>query len=177
MNDNKELIVVPYNVESLKGGVVMLAVITVFMALILWGSSYLYILIGAYFTRVITLLLGAIAAYFTLTFLYTLWFILFNNKPAVILNPEGIWVDHFGFIEWNDVQSCEFYKHPGIPLESVSIVVKDVKKLSRQANIAGKITIMCSRLFHFPYILISNVTVENGYMIFSYVQAHIKETE
>lgn len=175
MNDNNKLIV-QYDMQPFQAGIVMLSGLTIFMCLLLWASSYLYILIGAYFTRVITLCLWGIVAYLAFTLFYTLWFINFNNRPAAILSSEGIWVNHFGFIEWDNVQSCQMYKHPGIPLESVTILVHDLKKLSKQANIAGKMAIFGSRLFCVPYIFLTNVTVNNETIV-AYVQAHLKEIE
>lgn len=175
MNGNNEL-VVSYDMQPFQTGIIMLLGVTIFMSLIAWASSYFYILIGAYLTRVITLCLWGMVAYFALTLFYMLWFINFNKKPAAILSSEGIWVNHFDFIEWENVQGCQMYKHPVIPLESVTILVHDLKKLSRQANIAGKMAIFWSGIFNTPYILLTNVTV-NSETIIAYIQAHVKESE
>lgn len=173
--NNKEL-VVPYEMQGMKAGIIMLAVMIAFLSLICWASTYLYILIGSYFTRVITIALGTIIAFFVITLLYTIWFMWVNNNPAAILSPQGIWVNRFNFIPWDDVQSCHIYTYPGTPIEAVTIVVKDLKKLSKQANIGGKITIFWSKLFHYPPIIIANTTIENEHII-SYAQAYIKESE
>lgn len=170
---NKELIV-PYNVQASKMGIGMIAFFIIFLLLITWASLSLQILIGAYFTRVIMIALGMLIALFVYTLLYMIWLINCNKKPLAILSAEGIWVNHFGLIAWDDVLSCQIYNYPRTPLEVVSVVVKDVKKLSRQASISGKITIFWAKMFQYPPVLLANATVDNETII-AYAQAYIKE--
>lgn len=174
MND-KEL-VIPYNVQASKAGIGMITFFIILLSLITWASTSLHILIGAYFTRVIMLALGVLIALFMYGFLYMVWIIYFNKKPMAVLSSDGIWVNHFGLIAWNDVQNCQIYNYPGTPIEAVSIIVKDIKKLSGQANITGKITIFWAKIFQYPPILLANATVDNETII-AYAQSHIKETE
>ncbi len=175
MNDKKEL-VVPYNIQAMKVGIGMVAMIIAFLFLMFWASTYFYILIGAYFTRVIKIALGIIIFFFVYTFLYTLWFVWVNDNPAAILDSEGIWVNRFNFIPWEDIKACPIFTYPGTPIENVSIMVKDQKKLFKSANIGGKITLLWAKLFNYPHIILNGVTVENEDIIL-YAHAHMKKTE
>lgn len=174
MND-KEL-VVRYNLQASKMGIGMMAFFIIFLLLIIWASSSLQILIGAYLTRVIMIVLVMLNTLFVYGLLYMIWLINFNKKPLAILNAQGIWVNHFGLIAWNDVQSCQIYNYPRTPLEVVSVAVKDIKKLSKQASISGKITIFWAKMFQYPPILLANATVDNE-TITAYAQAYIKDSE
>lgn len=175
MNNNKEL-VVPYDMQAMKAGIGMLIILIAFIFLMFWASSYFYILIGAYFTRVLKIALGIIIAMFVYTLLYTVWFVWVNDRPAAILSPEGIWVNRFNFIPWDNIQACPTFIYPGTPIEVVSIMVKDQKKLFKYASIGGKITLLWAKLFNYPHIILNSIAVENE-EILTYAQAYVKETE
>lgn len=88
-----------------------------------------------------------------------------NNKPAAVINKKGMWVKHFGFIEWDNIQQVEIYKVYNTPMESVGIRVKDTQLLSRQAQFFGKMAVMWSKIFGYPPILLSNLECENRHVV------------
>lgn len=104
-----------------------------------------------------------------------LWISMINeDEPAAILDSEGIWIKEFGFIEWNYISKIDTYRYrDNVLLESIAIDVDKNFPLSRQATWSGKMRIFWSKLFGYPAILISSITIPNHEVI-EFAQQFIK---
>lgn len=104
-----------------------------------------------------------------------LWILtLKDNETAAILDKEGIWIKEFGFIEWDYISKIETYRYrDNVLLESIAVHVDKNFKLGKQAAWSGKMRIFWSKLFGYPAILISFITIPNHEVI-EFAQQFIK---
>lgn len=80
------------------------------------------------------------------------------NLPNAIFNQDGIWVKHFGFILWNDINEITKYTY-GTPMEIIGIQVKDPESISKRASFFGKCIIFYSKVFGYYHISIASLEV------------------
>lgn len=158
-------IIVPYNKENIH-----------FVINFLWviPSILLFILLKIHQSNAISssLLLYIVQA--TLIFLILIFLIAYisafhylrSNKPLAVLGDEGIWINHYNFIAWQDIEDVNSYTIPGTPMQVVGVRVKNSNAVSKQASLAGKIGIFWARLFGYHYqITLSNMAMDNEQII------------
>ena len=163
MNEKLELIVNHHGKTREMGCMVMLGM-TMFFSFLLFATT----LASKYVSIYILLPLQIILGFFLVLFIFALIFYFYlqrKNEPVAILNEEGIWVQHFGFIPWNEVEEVAPYINPGAPLISVGIRVKDPAKLSAQAHFFGKCGVFWSKRFGYPPIILAALDVDNDQVI------------
>lgn len=66
-----------------------------------------------------------------------------SGKPALIISPDGLWVDLYGHIRWDNVDNIFETTISGQSL--VTIAVKDVSSLKKQASLRGRINLLIYR--------------------------------
>lgn len=66
-----------------------------------------------------------------------------SGKAALVISPDGLWVDSYGFIEWNNVDNIFETAIQGQSL--VTIAVKDATSLKKQASLRGRINLLVYR--------------------------------
>jgi hypothetical protein len=128
------------------------------------GTFKLHNYIGLYLTLLFQVILALLITLFLLGFIFTLQF-LKQNKPAAILNKDGIWVNYYNFISWQDIDDFDTYMYKNLPIEFISISVKDIHKLSKNASLYGKIGIFWSKIFGYPPITLAGLELENDEII------------
>jgi len=99
-------------------------------------------------------LIGTIVAFFVARY----------KGAAAILDQNGIWIRHYNFIPWKNIEEFAPYMVGG-KLEAIGIQVKDPKILFKQSNLGGKIGIFWTKLFGTPHITLSNLDTENETII------------
>lgn len=88
-----------------------------------------------------------------------------SNKPAAIINEEGVWLNYFNLIHWNNITDVALYKSPGTPIEVVAVLPKEYTSVFKNASLSGKIAIMTSKLFGYSPILIANIEFDNDTVV------------
>lgn len=171
MNNKIELIV-PFNESNIKDILPALPFIAVGWGIWFGASLLLKPIIGFYLSFLLQSILIIFAALILFGFIYT--FLIDPNIPAAILNEDGIWVKNYCFIPWQDIDEIAPYTFGNVPIESIGIRVKDRSKLSKKSAFAGKCGVFWSRIFGYPHIIISNITVDNDQVI-SFAQQFISK--
>jgi hypothetical protein len=160
--DNQELIV-PFNKEQMEEGLRVMRKIMPFMigagCCLLYLSFWLRRFLGHYITFFMQSIIILILIMFIIGFISGI----FMNKtePAARLTQEGIWVKHFGFILWSEIDIFDYYKFPGAPLIGIGIRVKNNKKLAKQASFNGLMGIFWSKIIGYPPIIIFNTSIDS----------------
>jgi len=108
--------------------------------------------------------IGIVAAFFLLKK---------ESKPVAILSQKGISVNHYGFISWKNIKKFTSY-HLFDNKEAIGIETKNIKALSDQSDLSGKIGIFWSKLFCKPHIVLSNLDTENEKII-TFARRHLKD--
>ena len=96
--------------------------------------------------------------------IYSLYRIM-RNRPMAVINAQGIWIQQFGVIAWSNIQDVKTFLVAGTPTESIGIQVHDTDLLAKQANLAGKLIILESKVLHTPTIVIDNIELDNQTII------------
>lgn len=104
------------------------------------------------------LLFGLIALLMSSSILY-LFFAPPTSVPLLTMSEKGIGVRNFGLIPWSNVHDVAPYRYKNSPIVSLGIRVKDNKILSEQASFQGRCQIFWSRIFGYPQIILSSLTV------------------
>jgi len=87
------------------------------------------------------------------------------NVPNAILNQDGIWIKHYGFIPWKDIKEIAKYTY-GTPIEIVGIQVKYPDLLSKQASFGGKCGIFWSKIFGYYHISIGSPEITSDEILY-----------
>lgn len=87
--------------------------------------------------------------------------LLISKRPIAILDKNGIWVKHFAFIPWNDIDKFTSYLMSGSNAEVIGINVKNPKVLSKKSGLGGKMGIFWAKIFNNYHITISSVDKTN----------------
>jgi len=77
-----------------------------------------------------------------------------SDKPAVLVNQDGIWTYNYGFVSWTTVSTITMQTVFSTPIEYVGIKVKSRFNLFKQAPLSGKVGIFWSVLFGYAPVLI-----------------------
>lgn len=89
-----------------------------------------------------------------------------SEDSAAILNQGGIWIKHFGFISWSNIDKVDCYYLPMAPVEIIGIRVKDLAQMSRNAPLSGKINFFWAKLFSYDYhINLVGIALDNGQVV------------
>jgi hypothetical protein len=80
-----------------------------------------------------------------------------RKAPMAIINPQGIWIQQFGIIPWNNILKLERPTIMGVAVEALGIHIRDTKALSKQATLAGKLIILESKYLKTPTIVLDNI--------------------
>lgn len=88
-----------------------------------------------------------------LALIYGIYFISKPSKLAAILNKDGIWLDRYGFIAWDNINDIFIYRIPTTPMENIGIRFHDAYSVFKQATLSGKLTIIYSKIFRYPVTL------------------------
>ncbi|MBI2774946.1 hypothetical protein HYX58_02980 [Candidatus Dependentiae bacterium] len=88
-----------------------------------------------------------------------------KNEPAAVLNNDGIWIIHHGFISWENISDICMHQALGAPLPIVAVNVRDPKAISAQSSFGGKCVLFWSKLFGYPHIFLANIDIENELVI------------
>ena len=156
---NNQEIIVPFDLEQMKSGMKIILFVLGFFSFFFYLSRYLHPLLGHY----ITFFIQSILAIFIIMLLISLVYIIFldkNDTIAARLNQDGVWVREFGFISWVEIDTLFSFTY-GTPLEYIGIRVKNLKKLSKQASLSGKMKIFWSKIFGYPPIIIAHAQMDN----------------
>lgn len=81
----------------------------------------------------------AASIFFTYVFKY--------EGPAIVLDQQGLWVRHFNFIPWKNVETMNPYTLWGTPTEVIGIRVKDIAAAYHNAERIGKIRLWWTKRF------------------------------
>lgn len=90
------------------------------------------------------MLYGGLVAFAAGTFFS---YIFTYQGPAIVLDQHGLWVRHFNFIRWENVEKISPYTLWGTPTEVIGIRVKDVAAAYHNAERVGKIRIWWTKRF------------------------------
>lgn len=81
-----------------------------------------------------------------------------NKKPLAILSDKGMWINHYNFIPWHEIEDVGAYTILGTPLEVIGVRVKNSTQLYKQASLAGKAGFFWATAFGCRY----HITLANG---------------
>ena len=171
---NNQEIIVPFDVEQMKSGIKFISFIIGLFSLFFYLSRSLRPLLGHY----ITFFIQSILIFFIIMLLISLIYIIFldkNDTIAARLNQDGVWVREFGFISWPEIDQLYAFTY-GTPLEYIGIRVKDLKRLSKQASLSGKMRIFWSKIFGYPPIIIVHAEMDNE-QILAFAKPFISSNE
>ncbi|MCK4650989.1 hypothetical protein KAT08_02315 [Candidatus Babeliales bacterium] len=130
------------------------------------GVSFLSFLISFVIKAVLYFGIGL----FTFGIIYGLFSMQYKG-PAAILDRNGIWIKHYNFIPWKNIEEFTSYPMFGT-VEGIGIKVKDVEVLSKQSDWSGKLGIFWAKLFGNYHITLSNIDIKNEDII-SFVRLYI----
>jgi len=153
----------------------MLAIIVaLFIVLSFFSKANIVFFPGFPFLNLLTstaikVFIYGVIAFFAFGAIYS-YFVMIEKRPVVILNQMGIWIKHYNFIPWKDIEILTSYPIAGT-LEGLGIVVKNPKKLSKQSNIHGKLSMFWAKLFNSYHATLSNIDTPNEEII-SFYQQH-----
>ena len=152
MNKQNELIV-GYNRKNFRNGFFLLLLFTIF---IMFFSLFLTSIVKTIFNNnflgfLITILIKFIFGFLTATFIFALIHLILlikSETPLAILNNKGIWINHYGFINWNTILIMEFSAMPGGNNSStISLKINDISQLSKQTDWYGWVELSWARFF------------------------------
>ena len=163
MINNQEL-TVPFNKESAKTGlaVCFFAILALFFFLLL--SPGLKNIFGHYITLFIQSILVLGISLFLIGLISAI-FLIKKVEPLARLNKDGIWVQYFGFIPWHQIDEFKEYSYKDSPIIAIGIRVKDLKALSKQASLGGKMGVFWSKIFGYPPIQLTSLAIDNEQII------------
>lgn len=83
-----------------------------------------------------------------------------RKAPMAVIDSNGIWIQQFGVIPWNNILKLEKPIIMGVPVEALGIHIRDTKALSKQATIPGKLIIFEAKLLKTPTIVLDNIALK-----------------
>jgi hypothetical protein len=108
-----------------------------------------------------------------LLLLFAFFSYVFTYKgPAVVLDQRGIWIRHFNFIPWENVEKMNPYIIWGTPVERIGIRIKDVTAVYRDSERLGKMGLMWTRHFGPYHITLTPLDIENETLM-RFFQQHV----
>ncbi|MCK5633262.1 hypothetical protein KAH94_05900 [bacterium] len=118
------------------------------------GLFFLNILIPFFVKAFLYVCIGL----FLLLLIYAPFFLKYKG-PAAILDKNGIWIKHYNFIPWENIE--EFTSYSVVEAtEFIGIQVKDVGKLSKQSSWDGKLRIFWTKFSGNYHITLSNLDTQ-----------------
>lgn len=109
----------------------------------------------------------------SLSILYAIFFLNFED-PILILEEDGMWVKHFGFVPWWNIDVIINYTY-GTPIEILGISFKETSTIYKQASLTGKVYILFAKIFGSYHINFANLTIAHEEIISiasEYMKAH-----
>jgi hypothetical protein len=155
---------VQFNKQNIEQALTLMPIILGAYTLLFLLSYGLYYLVNYYIALFVQIILGSIVALFAIGLLFS-YFMSHNDKPAAILNENGIWMPYYNLIPWDTITEFDTVKVSTTPLEYIGIRVKDLSKLSKQSNFSGKSAIFWSRITGYPPITLANIELTNEEVI------------
>lgn len=157
-------LIVPFNKEATKIGLIICSIMIGVLGYSWYMSFRLDTFFGFFISQIIRSILFFTLILFTIGVIYGL-FMQKDSDPAARLSSDGIWVKHFGFIPWSEIEQFGEYAIAGTPMVAIGIRVKNLKLLSKQATLSGKSGVFWSKIFGYPPIIISNIALDNDQVI------------
>ena len=102
-----------------------------------FGFFILLITKSIFYLFIASLVIGLVAMILTTDF----------TKPLAILDENGIWIHHFGFINWNniaEIQNPSFHKTENAAI--IKIRVKNIKPVRNQVDLHGWLVLFYAQL-------------------------------
>lgn len=164
MNNNKPSLIINYNKDNSKIGVSVALFMICFFSILFFLSLSLSAYLWPLLARTIQGILLLLTAMFVMSLFYAISFTR-SNKPAALINEEGIWVNYYNLIPWSNIEDVALYKSPGTPIEVVAVLPKEYTAVFKNASGSGKMAILFSKLFGYNPILIANIELDNAEII------------
>lgn len=174
------------NKKNLMNGMIaifFMIILIVYMLYVLSEENPQSPLLSAEYIKIIVLTGIKWFLYFGLSFfvigLVLSLFSIDTRTPVAVLDQKGIWVNHYGFVPWENIDVIMPYPIGGTNmLGGLGIMVKDPNIFLGQADRQGKVGLFWAKFFgyfHITYyhINISNVDVPIGEII-SFAQEQMK---
>lgn len=161
---NKPSLTIHYNKDNSKAAAPVMLFMICFFSLLFFLSLSLSHFLWSLLARTIQGILLVLDALFAICLIYAITFSM-NNKPAAIINEEGIWVNYFNLIPWNNIADVTLYRSPGTPIEVIAVIPKEYTSVFKNASVSGKMAVIFSKIFGYPPILIANFELDNEYII------------
>ena len=173
MNINKPSLIINYNKDNSKIAIPMVLFMICFFSLLFFLSlslsAYLWLLLAKTIQGILLLMI----ALFVVSLMYAIT-LSKSNKPAAVINEEGVWVNYFNLIPWSNIADVTLYKSPGTPIEVVAVLPKEYRSVFKNASGSGKMAILTSKLFGYCPILIANIELDNEDVI-EFAQQFLKK--
>jgi len=99
-----------------------------------------------------------------------------SDKPAAIINEEGVWVNYYNLIPWSNIADVTVRNSPGTPIEVVVVLPKEYSSVFKNASGSGKMAIITSKLFGYSPILIANIEYDNDTVV-EFAQQYMKKDQ
>ncbi len=157
----KNTLIVPFDQNCTKIAESTILRLTVFFILLFLILSIINSLLSSFLliniVRIITLIFGFLLL---CGWIYSRNFL--NQGTAAILNQQGIWIQHYNLIAWNDISEINTHVIAYTPIELIGIQLKDSQKIFLQASLAGKCNLFWAKIFKRHYhIPLSNLALKN----------------
>lgn len=93
--------------------------------------------------------------------------------PAIALDQRGIWVRHFNFIPWENVEKIGIYTLWGTPTEVIGVRIKNVAPAYHNAERIGKIRLWWTKRFGSYHLgTLARLDVNNE-EVMKFIEQHI----
>jgi hypothetical protein len=179
MEENKQLII-PFDKKTFMQGMVIMPVMVIAIQFLLYMIPSINVrafswesFIELFILLLIKSFLYFFTGVFTLTAVYAI-FCIYRNKPTAILDENGIWINHFGFIPWNDIDKITLYPLDYGNINLIGIMVKDPKMISKQSDWEGKLNLFWAKIFGYYHIRISHTSANESILSFASQYVKIK---
>ena len=110
----------------------------------------------------------------TLFLIKNLIILLRSPRPQAILDSDGILIEHFGFIPWENIATMEVQFRPALFSAPIGINIKDIALLQQQADWIGLLKISSARIFEKYHITLQNTAI-SGYDIVEFAEQYLKQ--
>ncbi|MFH1254151.1 MAG: hypothetical protein V1646_01825, partial [bacterium] len=178
--ENKQLII-PFDKKTFMQGMVIMPVMIIaiqFLLYIVPDINVSFFSLESFIELFILLLIRSFLHFstglFTLTAVYAI-FCIFQNNPTAILDENGIWINHSGFIYWNDIDEIALYPLDYGDKNLIGIMVKDPRRISKQSDWEGKLNLFWAKIFGYYHIRISHMSANEKILSFASQYIKIKE--
>ncbi len=115
-----------------------------------------------------------IIGFFTVFLIKNLITLLRSPRPQAILESDGILIEHFGFIPWENIALMEVQSRAALHSAPIGINIKDIALLQQQADWIGSLKLSSARIFEKYHITIRNTAI-SGYDIVEFAEQYLKQ--